>query len=204
MQRAVNRSLFMLVMLPWLVLLDGCGTTTPSRFYMLTPVQSDDAPAELEKLRIGIGPITFPEYLRRSPIVTRQSDGTELIVDETHRWAEPLPENFARVLAENTATRLGTERLVVYPWNRGAELDYQVPIEILRFDADRDRQVMLDVRWRILDAEDALLIGPRRQRIVIHGESPGYTGLVLAQSRAVARLAASIVDEIRELERPRR
>jgi uncharacterized lipoprotein YmbA len=171
---------------------------------MLTPVQSDNAPAELHRVRIGIGPMGFPDYLQRSQIVTRRAGGTEIILDETHRWAEPLPENFSRVLAENVSSRLGTERLFIHPWNRGTTLDYQVPIDILRFDVDEQQQVMLDVRWRVLGSDGQTRAGPRRQRIVIHGDSPDFAGVVMAQSRAVARLGASIADEIGELARPRR
>jgi uncharacterized lipoprotein YmbA len=186
------------------LVLTGCGTTKPSRFYLLTPVQSDTAPAGLATVRLGIGPIVFPEYLQRSQIVSRQAGGNELRVDDSNRWAEPLAANFARVLAENLSSRLGTEHVVIYPWSRGTELDYRVPIEIQRFEADEDQQVRLDVRWDILNADGQVRVGPRRQRITITSKAADYASLVKAHSEAVARLGASIADEIRELERPRR
>jgi uncharacterized lipoprotein YmbA len=202
MQRMSPRMLFAPLLA--ILVLTGCGTTQPSRFYLLTPVQSDTAPAGLGTVRLGIGPIVLPEYLQRSQIVIRQTGGNELHIDETNRWAEPLAANFARVLAENLSSRLGTERLVSYPWNRGTALDYQVPIEIQRFEADEDLQVRLDVRWDILNANGEVRVGPRRQRITIRSQAADYASLVTAQSEAVARLGASIADEIRELERPRR
>lgn len=188
----------------FLLLLAGCGTTQPSRFYLLTPVQSETASTELVTVRLGIGPIEFPEYLQRSQIVSRQGDGNELFIDDGNRWGESLAANFARVLAENISSRLGTEQLVSFPWPRGTSLDYQIPIEIQRFEADENQQVRLDVRWNILNADGGVRVGPRRQRITITSQAADYLSLVRAQSEAVARLGASVADEIRELERSRR
>ena len=51
----------------------GCGSTAPSRFYLLTPmVDSTDArPAHEQGLVLGIGPVQLPEYVNRPQIVTR-------------------------------------------------------------------------------------------------------------------------------------
>lgn len=186
------------------LVLAGCGTTQPSRFYLLTPVQPETAADELGSLRLGIGPIEFPEYLQRSQIVSRKAGGNEVFIDESNRWAEPLSANFVQVLAENLSSRLGTERLNAFPWPRGTALDYQIPIEIQRFEADENLRVRLDVRWDILNGDGEVRVGPRRQLITITSQAADYASLVKALSEAVARLGASIADEIRELERSRR
>ena len=55
---------------------------------------------ETNNMFIGIGPIRFPAYLDREQIVTRTAQN-RLDISENDRWAEPLEENFTRVLSQN-------------------------------------------------------------------------------------------------------
>ena len=62
-----------------------------------------------------MGPVDFPDYFRRLPVVTRVAPNRIELSDEK-RWAEPLDKNFIRVLSENLATLLNTYRIEKYPW----------------------------------------------------------------------------------------
>ena len=98
----------------------GCSVLSPqpdrSEFFILTPV-SDSAgmaarPASTSpdsQLTIGVGPVDFPDYLRRLPVVTRVAPN-RIDLSEERRWAEPLDKNFVRVLSENLATLLDTQQ----------------------------------------------------------------------------------------------
>src|SRR5262245_47155811 len=76
----------------------------PSRYFALaslprTGQRTQDA-AGTNALVLGIGPIKFPGYLDRQQFVTRVSQN-RFAVAENDRWAEPLEENFSRVLSQN-------------------------------------------------------------------------------------------------------
>ena len=86
----------------------GClGSTAPSRFYLLTPVEGAAVEAaaavDSSKSTVFLAAVELPKYLSDPQIVTR-IDGNELDFAEFDRWAEPLRDNFVRVLANNLAT----------------------------------------------------------------------------------------------------
>jgi uncharacterized lipoprotein YmbA len=125
-----------------------------SRFFSLTSIpraaQRAQTTADTNGLAVGIGPIKFPGYLDRQQIVTRISPN-RFSIAENDRWAEPLEENFSRVLAQNLSILLHTDRMVAYPWERNQQPTYQVQVEVLRFEANADQLVELWARWSILD-----------------------------------------------------
>jgi hypothetical protein len=101
-------------------------------------------------MTIGIGPIEFPDYLRRLEVVTRTSDN-QLDLSSEKRWGEPLDKNFARVLSENLSQLLNTQQLEKYPWPRRTEIDYQVTVDVQRFETSANGQSQLVARWTIKD-----------------------------------------------------
>ena len=126
----------------------------PSRFFALAPLprtgqRAQDA-AGTNALALGIGPIKFPGYLDRQQFVTRISQN-RFAVAENDRWAEPLEENFSRVLSQNLSILLQTDRMVAYPWERSQQPTYQVQVEVLRFEPNAEQVVELWARWSIID-----------------------------------------------------
>jgi uncharacterized lipoprotein YmbA len=146
----------------------GCSVLSPqpdrSKFFILTPV-SDSAgmtarPASTSpdsQLSIGVGPIGFPDYLRRLAVVTRVAPNRIDLSDEK-RWAEPLDKNFTRVLSENLATLLNTQRIEKYPWPLATEVDYQVEIDVQRFETTSDGQSQLIASWIIRDGASSKIL----------------------------------------------
>ena len=92
----------------------GCGTSQPSHFYLLRALSpasaSDLSETKQSSLSIGLGPVTFPEYLNRPQIVTK-AGAHEVELAEFHKWAEPLKENVVNVLQENLSGLLSTDRI---------------------------------------------------------------------------------------------
>lgn len=122
-----------------------------SRFFVLTPMAEPAAQPAAEPLRLGLGPIEFPAYLQRSPMVTRVGPN-EIALSQLYRWGEPLKENFARVLSQNLAEILATNQIVLHPWYSTQELDYAIRINLTQFDVDTQGEARLLARWRIVDA----------------------------------------------------
>ena len=91
------------------------------------------ASAGQRDLTLGVGPVTVPPYLDRPQIVTRTSRA-KLALADFEQWAGPLADTIARVLSEDLALLIPTERVVLYPWPRTIDPDYQVTVEVLQFD----------------------------------------------------------------------
>lgn len=183
----------------------GCGTTPPSRFYLLETAAPDSgAEASAGELHVGIRQVRIPEYLQRNEIVTRKN-GAELEPAALHRWAEPLRDGVPRVLIGNISSLLNTEKVSVYPWPGGRPPDYEIDIRIVRFDADDNGVITLNAHWRI--AGESVGEHPILRKSTIEerfsagiGGSGFYGRIAAAHSRALTELSAAIVKTIQALD----
>lgn len=181
----------------------GCSSSRPSRFYLLSALSPAEGARDGQGLSVGIGPIEFPKYLDRPQIVTRGS-GNQIYIGEFERWAEPLEQNFARVLAENLAELLATDNVVHHPWKRSARIDYQILVTVNRFDATVGGDTVLRARWTVYDVDGNTLVPPRTSRIAEPPASPGYEAIVQAESKALEHLSRQIATEIQAISSPTR
>jgi uncharacterized lipoprotein YmbA len=145
------------IVLGLLGLLAGCGSLSakpdPSRFFTLSNLPGMEEikqTAGSEKMVLGVGPVRFPGYLDRQEIVVRSAQN-RFNVSEYDRWAEPLDENFSRVLAQNLAGLLGTDRIVSYPWTSDKKPVRFVTLEVLSFESNSAREAVLSARWSVVD-----------------------------------------------------
>ena len=135
----------------------GCSPLAPrqdySKFYVLTPLSDGASPAPISatsKLSLGVGPIDFPDYLKRHGVVTRTASN-QIDVSPVDFWGGALDDNFQRVLSQNLGQLLQTDRLEEYPWPRQTPVDYQIVIAVERFETAADGQAHLNARWIIKD-----------------------------------------------------
>ena len=178
----------------------GCGTSQPSHFYLLralSPVSASGlSETKQSSLSIGLGPVTFPEYLDRPQIVT-QASAHEVELAEFHKWAAPLKENFANVLQENLSALLSTDRIVQYPWKRSDPLDYQLSLEVIQFDGTKNQEAVLKVRWTLVGDDGEIVLQKKTSQFSEILGGPDYEDLVEAMSRMLASLAQEIADAIK-------
>jgi uncharacterized lipoprotein YmbA len=164
------------------------------REYVLVAMDAPAAHAAPLDVTVAIGPVELPGYLQRPQIVTRES-GNRLASSDRNRWGESLEEGVTRVLAEDVALLVPTDRVVAFPWRGTARSDYRVPVLVERFERDPDGVVRLVARWAIVHRDEP----PRARRSSlserVEGSDPADT--VDAMSRTVARLAREIAAEIR-------
>ena len=191
------RLTLVLLMLVLPLLLAGCGTTQPSKFYILSPVPSG-GPATVTDQGpvVGLGPVTLPKYLDRPQIVQR-SGHNQLLLSESHRWAEPLTNNFIRVLAENLSVSTPTKQVALYPWNRSTRIDYQVSVDVMRFDADTSGDAELSAAWTVRETKSGEIIFKGRSTLNQPALAPGYAAIAAGQSRLLAAFAREIAGVIR-------
>lgn len=177
-----------------LAILGGCGVTPPARYYILTPVEDSDAkPAAGPAL--GIGPVDFPAYLDR-PEIAYRSGGNQIHFATSDRWAEPLKTTFSRTLAENLSVMLPTDRISLYPWARTTRVDYQISVDVARFDADATGAVVLTASWEISRPDDATVVSRHKRTYTEVAGGMAYPAIVAAQSRALKQLSQDIVASI--------
>ena len=194
----------------FMLVLGGClgggSQTPPTRFFVLnslyTTANETKPVADLKKAIVVIGPITLTQVLDRPQIIIRQSDN-EIRVSDLDRWAEPLHENLTRVVVDNLAILLSRGRVIRFPPSSSIPFEYQVLMEVTRFDGNPKDQVVLRARWAILgDNGDTVLI---KQETVLNEPSKGDTiaEMVSAQSRLVARFSREIAEALKTLDEQR-
>ena len=201
----MNRSVYAALQIAVItLLLAGCGTFSPrpdpSRFFTLSSLPEVEQ-ARLknstrpEKMFLGIGPIKFPSYLDRQEIVVRTAQN-RFEVSEHDRWAEPLQENFSRVLSENLALLLDTDLIIIYPWSPANRPSYQVEIEVLRLEANSERNGQLFARWSILDSANKKVAVVKESRVTRNAKEKSTDGSVAALSEAIGDLSREIATAV--------
>jgi len=186
------------------MILGGCiGKSSPSKFYVLSalphPETTKKVAAAEQGVAIGVGPVSLPPYLDRPEIVTR-SGGNKLHLAEFDRWAEPLRQNFTRVLAQNLSNLIPTDRAALYPWERSVPINYQVVVEVAHFEGSADGNGLLMARWSIFgaDGKQELLAGQSSISESI-GPPQDYEATVSAMSRSLADFSREIAAAIKTL-----
>jgi uncharacterized lipoprotein YmbA len=185
------------------LLLAGCRSTPPATaFYTLTSVtkaeRAGQNTAAMRELAVGIGPVQLPEYLDRPQIVTRTGPD-KVALSEFNRWGGSLRQDFPRVLAENVAALLGTDRVLAYPWGDRLDPAYRVALNVQQFDGALAGPAVLRVTWIVTGREGKTPLSVRKTEIQEPVSGRDYDALVAAQSRAVAALSREIAEEIKKL-----
>ena len=182
-----------------LLLLAGCDTlpSKQTNFLVLEPQKTfDSTPLRHHPdLSIGLGPIRLNDILDRPQVVTH-IDSNRVRLDDFQHWAGGLEDNIYRVLQQNLMALLGTDRVTPYPWPRYRKLDYQVGLDILRFDGAPGGEAHLLGLWNLLDGEGRTEYLVKKFDIVEPVEGTGYAKLAAALSRTLGRLSEDIAATI--------
>lgn len=178
----------------------GCGTTGPTKFFVLNAVAGGETAGSAATARpgvaVGVGPVKIPEYLDRLLIVTRSSESS-LQLAEFERWAEPLDKSIPRILTENLSVLLGSDQIATHPWPNALSVEYQVVVEVNRLDGTLGQKALLDSRWTLLADKGKRIVVRKNSTISEPITGASYEGLVQAQSRALAQLSREIAAAIR-------
>jgi uncharacterized lipoprotein YmbA len=176
----------------------GCGTSPEPRFYTLST--GDNAPQTIDKetksqYTVAVGPVTMPEMVDRPELVIRVGTNQVALVEQ-HRWAEPLRTEVPRAVAENLGKLLNGSQVITSVYSVKPQTDYQVLIDIQRFDSALGQTVMIDAFWTIRSSTGS---EPKTGRSVVQELTRGkdYDALVAAHVRALRTISADIADAIR-------
>ncbi|MDX1410799.1 MAG: PqiC family protein [Nitrospirales bacterium] len=185
-----------------MLLVQGCGVSEPIRYYQLSSLPGSDnqraSKSEKRGTIIGIGPVDIPRYVDRLQIVTRSAPN---VVDlaEFDRWAEPVQTDVKRVLVENVSQLLAGERAAVTFWDEGLPLDYQVRIEVTRFDFESSGEAILSARWNIIGKDERKPLVLKTSRYMQQAPPEDFALMVGAMSRNLEALSQEIVSALMPL-----
>lgn len=185
----------------------GCSPLAPqpdhSKYFVLSPLTDGEtstaAPIGAKgtsNLTIGIGPIEFPDYLKRPEVVTRTS-ANQLDLSAERRWGEPLDKDFARIFAENISRLLKTQQIERYPWPVRTHVDYQIMIDVQRFETTSDGQSELVARWIIKDGAGKDLYASETSASL--AATQGESGSSAALSEDLEKMSREIAAQVIEL-----
>ncbi len=191
------------------VLIAGCSVLAPrpdhSRFFTLTSVApADTQPSRLgapRQVTYGLGPVRMPPYLDRHEVATRLSP-TEVAYSTTDRWAAPLDATMKSVLLQNLSTWLDADRVVPYPSADAVAIDYQIEVDVLRFDNDAAGTAQLTARWTVRNLRTAASVLARETTRSRPAAPRNASAAAAALSALLGELGEEIAMAVRQLPAP--
>jgi len=185
-------------------LLAACVTVTEPTLYLLTSqpgaVSAVQKPQQAP-LILGLELVELPKYLKGQRIVL-QKTSHELEMAKGQRWAEPLTDNFSRVLAGNLAQRLGVAQVYLYPRQTPPHTDLVVKVLVNHFIGSPTTGVTLDAHWSLRNPAQPDAPVPSNHTVLHQTTAalPTDTQVMVAtMSNLIAQLADQIATDVRQI-----
>jgi uncharacterized protein len=184
-------------------ILTGCrSATSPIEFYSLSPLTAMPAAEKAaglgDAVAVGVGPLQIPKMIDRPQIISR-TGVNRINVDEFHRWAGSLYEDFLTVLTLNLSSLLKSNRVAAYPWEDYFDPDYRIYMEVHQFDGRLGEYALLNITWTITGRQPGNVLRVRNSVIREPVQSEDYEAFVAANSRVLAVLSREMAREIMEI-----
>jgi uncharacterized lipoprotein YmbA len=176
----------------------ACVRTAQIRYYTLS-ADAPTRPARAEQARytVRVGPASVPEMLDRPELVLRVS-ATELAIDDSHRWAEPLRTGISRAVAGELARELDGALVVLAEEGTSPQTtDVMVALDVQRLDARMGDSVAIDVTWVASWTDKRPIHSGRSVARAPIAPGGSYDALVVACEQALARLSSDIARSVR-------
>jgi len=189
------------------IALTGCASKqVQTREYILSSLKSQDrvgvsGAVTLSQNRppegpaIAVGPISMAPYLRRPQIVRREG-GNRVVASSENQWGEDLDAGFARVLSQNLAVLIPSDRVSRIPWSLPTPMEYRITVQVERFERIESGEILLKVRWVLSGAgsDERLSMGQFATQEPSSDES--YDATVAAMSRTIEKLSRAIATAV--------
>ena len=188
-----------LTMVVGVMMLTACGRTPPAEFYSLQPVELSSPVGTMPpNVALAVGPVAVPADIDRTEIVTRDA-GNQVSLSQYHRWAAPLQQSIASVLAQNIGNLLGTERITPFTRENIFRPTHRIVININRYDSRLSKEFLLNATWSIKELKGSKLLLVRNSIIRESLASSAYEDLVAVQSKALAALSEEMAKAFLEV-----
>ena len=180
--------------------LAGClGSSRPSRFYTLAPLQIRNGQGGTPPdATLAIGPVEIPESIDRPQIVTR-TGANELVVAEFDRWGGSLDTEISGALVATVRDRLASQQIAVAPWRSailsGVGPSYRAAVSVSRFDGIPGQSVVLQGRWELI-GQSGESLGVREATVTEKIDGAGYDALVAAMQKVLVQFGHQMADSV--------
>jgi len=194
-----------LMIVVFVIALAGCfgGSSKPSKFYLLRSMEgfqpSVSKSSNATPVSVLIGPITLPAYLDRTQFVTLKGRH-ELVVEEYNRWGESLQDSFYRVLLEDLSLLLRSAEVYVYDRSGSISTDFQVVIDVTRFDNVDGGDACLTAFWTVIGRDSKFPIIKRKSVFLKGVPTRGIVEIIEAQNQTLTEFSHEIAAAIRSLQ----
>ena len=177
--------------------LTACGRSPKTNFYMLNAENASDSHLQQEDRGVGIGvwKVELPILLDRYEIVTRTGLYSVELAD-FHQWAGGLVNNMTRLIASELGRRLQTDRVVMSPWPSYRKHDYQLKIQVQRFDGVLGGETVLSGAWSLLNAQGNKEIVRKSFNFKTQTKGEQYSDMVAALSQLTVMLSEQVAGVI--------
>ncbi|MFZ0827769.1 MAG: PqiC family protein [Verrucomicrobiia bacterium] len=172
----------------------GCASS-PSRFYTLNSTATGDGATPAVSYGVAVGPVSIPALVDRPQFMVQVATN-RIEVDEFNRWAEPLNNNIARVIAGDLAALLGTPQVATAPL-ANFNPAYRVSIDIQRFESVRGKSVLIEAVWVVHRTTPGGTTCSGRTIASEPASGDSFDALAAAHSRALAKVSNDIAAVIR-------
>jgi uncharacterized lipoprotein YmbA len=166
----------------------ACSTPEP-RYYVLDAAAPREA-RHADGPPVLVASVSIPPEVDRPQMVLATA-GSEVAIDDGHRWASPLQAAVTNALARALASSLGEARVQTES-RFAAWPGWRLDVQITEFGSRLDREARIEATWQL-----------RRDGVVRDGAaslrepaSGGFDGLAQAHGRALSRLAVQIADAV--------
>jgi hypothetical protein len=187
-----------LVLLFLLVAAAGCGRSPDTTLYTLTALAPESAHSTDASLTVSVGPVSVPDLVDRPELVLRVSANRVKLL-ETHLWAEPLRSEIPRLMVENLTRLLRPARVFVYGQNAVPEAQYQVFMDIQRFEFKPGKGVNIEAFWSIRRQSNKKVLQTGHSLVHQPVEKAGYDAVVAAYSQALEQICSDIATALRNM-----
>lgn len=179
--------------------LSACvGSSAPTQFYTLaTTVETTASKAPVgKKLSIGVGPVTLADYLDRPQIIVRDN-AYKVKLSTFDQWAGPLDTGLPTVLVGDLAALMPQDDVVMVPQPFLTALDYQVRINVSRFDIDTAGNAVTEAQWQVFDVKKNAVVATQNSVLrEAAGTGTGTEAGVAALSRTLGALSREMAKAI--------
>jgi uncharacterized protein len=184
--------------------LTGCvnldPTPDPTRHFTLASMavgSGDQAPKP--NLALVIQPISVPDYLKRSNIVLRKGEG-ELTFAEFDRWAEPVENGIARVIAENLTSLLNSRFIRTSDQPGGRDGELKLNLTIVDFTTTVNGEAVFTAESKLMSADGKGILAAARTRLTTPAADAAVdtAASVAALSKTLHQFSGQLAAQLRQ------
>ena len=174
------------------LLLAACASKEAlPQYYVLTPPRAANRGTP-HGIRVFIRAVTVPGYLNTGKLVSRRGESM-IEYAPTARWAEGLSEGIRRGVAASLSHQRGIGSVTVAPYGIPPPRDYDVKIDVERFEGDDAGEAVVALKWTLFRPESAEPVVSRSSRQVRTGWKYGdYAAMATLLSEDLAAVGEEI------------